>query len=70
MAASAPVRVHGEVRVPGDKSVSHRALIFAALADGASALRGARFRRRAGHRRRAARLGVAMPPIPPRSSDT
>jgi 3-phosphoshikimate 1-carboxyvinyltransferase len=32
--------VSGEVRVPGDKSVSHRALIFAALADGQSRIRG------------------------------
>lgn len=30
----------GEVRVPGDKSVSHRALILAALADGESLVRG------------------------------
>ncbi|MEP6691216.1 MAG: 3-phosphoshikimate 1-carboxyvinyltransferase [Gemmatimonadaceae bacterium] len=28
------------VRVPGDKSISHRALIFAALADGPSSIRG------------------------------
>jgi 3-phosphoshikimate 1-carboxyvinyltransferase len=28
------------VRVPGDKSISHRALLFAALADGTSRLRG------------------------------
>lgn len=34
------LRVAGEVRVPGDKSVSHRALIFAALADGESRVRG------------------------------
>jgi 3-phosphoshikimate 1-carboxyvinyltransferase len=32
--------VSGEVRVPGDKSVSHRALIFAALAEGRSKVRG------------------------------
>src|SRR5579862_2420228 len=32
--------VSGEVRVPGDKSVSHRALIFAALATGRSEVRG------------------------------
>jgi len=32
--------VRGVVRVPGDKSVSHRALIFAALADGISEIRG------------------------------
>jgi 3-phosphoshikimate 1-carboxyvinyltransferase len=29
-----PARIQGEVRVPGDKSISHRALILAALADG------------------------------------
>jgi hypothetical protein len=32
--------VRGEVRVPGDKSVSHRALMFSALADGRSTIRG------------------------------
>jgi 3-phosphoshikimate 1-carboxyvinyltransferase len=32
--------VAGDVRVPGDKSLSHRALLFAALADGTSRLRG------------------------------
>lgn len=30
----------GEVRVPGDKSVSHRAVMFAALADGACRIEG------------------------------
>lgn len=34
----APLR--GEVRVPGDKSVSHRAIMFAALADGVSRIDG------------------------------
>ncbi len=34
------LRVSGELRVPGDKSISHRALIFAALADGSSRVRG------------------------------
>jgi len=34
------VRVRGTVRVPGDKSISHRALILAALADGESIIRG------------------------------
>ena len=34
---SAPVaRLEGRVRAPGDKSISHRALMFAALADGRS----------------------------------
>ncbi|MEO7455996.1 MAG: 3-phosphoshikimate 1-carboxyvinyltransferase [Gemmatimonadaceae bacterium] len=32
--------VSGELRVPGDKSISHRALIFSALADGESHVRG------------------------------
>ena len=30
----------GRVRVPGDKSISHRALMFAALASGTSRVRG------------------------------
>ncbi|MBI4348164.1 MAG: 3-phosphoshikimate 1-carboxyvinyltransferase [Elusimicrobia bacterium] len=30
----------GELRVPGDKSVSHRALIFGALAEGTTSIRG------------------------------
>ena len=34
------VRVSGTVRVPGDKSISHRALMFAALARGRSRVRG------------------------------
>ena len=34
------LRVSGELRVPGDKSISHRALIFAALADGTSRVQG------------------------------
>lgn len=36
--ATSPLR--GEVRVPGDKSIGHRALIFAALAEGACTVRG------------------------------
>jgi 3-phosphoshikimate 1-carboxyvinyltransferase len=34
------VKVHGTVRVPGDKSISHRALMFSALAQGTSRVRG------------------------------
>lgn len=34
------MRVSGSLRVPGDKSISHRALILAALADGESRVRG------------------------------
>lgn len=39
---SAPVAtpLRGEVHVPGDKSISHRAIMFAALADGVSRIRG------------------------------
>ena len=29
-----------EIRVPGDKSISHRALIFGAIADGVSSFTG------------------------------
>jgi len=32
--------LHGRVRVPGDKSISHRALLLAALAEGTSVVRG------------------------------
>ena len=34
------MRVSGSLRVPGDKSISHRALIFGALADGPSTVTG------------------------------
>ena len=34
-------RLEGELRLPGDKSISHRALMLALLADGASTIRGA-----------------------------
>ena len=33
------MKVHGTIRVPGDKSISHRALLFSALADGRSRIR-------------------------------
>ncbi|HET7465561.1 MAG TPA: 3-phosphoshikimate 1-carboxyvinyltransferase [Candidatus Dormibacteraeota bacterium] len=33
-------QLRGEVRLPGDKSISHRALILGAIAQGASSLRG------------------------------
>ncbi len=32
--------LHGELRVPGDKSVSHRSVMFAALAEGCTEVRG------------------------------
>ena len=33
-------RLRGRLRVPGDKSISHRYALLAALADGTSAIRG------------------------------
>lgn len=41
MVITAGHRVAGSHRVPGDKSITHRALMFAALAPGASAIEGA-----------------------------
>jgi 3-phosphoshikimate 1-carboxyvinyltransferase len=38
---SKAARLRGEPRLPGDKSISHRALILAALAEGESAITGA-----------------------------
>lgn len=35
-----PARVRGALRVPGDKSISHRALIISALAEGSSLVEG------------------------------
>ncbi|MFN7145658.1 MAG: 3-phosphoshikimate 1-carboxyvinyltransferase, partial [Myxococcota bacterium] len=36
----APAPLRGRVRVPGDKSISHRALLFGALAGGTTRIRG------------------------------
>lgn len=37
----APVKsLHGEITVPGDKSISHRSIMFASLAEGTSRVRG------------------------------
>jgi 3-phosphoshikimate 1-carboxyvinyltransferase len=40
VAAPAAAGVHGQIRVPGDKSISHRALLLAARGDGRSRIRG------------------------------
>ena len=32
--------IEGEIRVPGDKSITHRAIILASIADGQSKLTG------------------------------
>lgn len=60
------MRVHGSVRVPGDKSISHRALFVAALARGTSActglLTGEDVRHTAGMLRA---LGASVTPLRP-----
>jgi 3-phosphoshikimate 1-carboxyvinyltransferase len=60
------VKVHGLIRVPGDKSISHRALMLAALAEGTSCIRGilpsADVHSTAGALRS---LGVSIPPLAP-----
>ena len=38
--ASAGGPLHGALEIPGDKSVSHRSVMFAALADGVSTIDG------------------------------
>lgn len=61
-----PLRVAGTVTPPGDKSISHRALLLAALADGPSRIRhilpSADVHATAGALRA---LGVALPPLSP-----
>ncbi len=60
------MKVHGSVRVPGDKSISHRALLLAALGEGSSRITGildsADVRSTAGVLRA---MGVAVPPLAP-----
>ncbi len=60
------MRVHGTIRVPGDKSISHRALLLAALGDGPSRVTGildsADVRSTAGVLRA---MGVAVPALGP-----
>ncbi len=62
----APVeRLRGNLAVPGDKSVSHRALIFAAMASGRSVVRGAAPGADvASTKDSLARLGLDVPPGP------
>lgn len=58
------------VRVPGDKSLTQRALILAALADGRSRLSGLLYGGDAASTAGALRqLGVAVPPLPPDGSE-
>ena len=62
----ASLRVAGTVRVPGDKSISHRSLILGSLADGESRIRGILdsedVRSTAGVLRA---LGASIPPLSP-----
>ncbi|MFC5144536.1 hypothetical protein [Streptomyces aureoversilis] len=44
---------HGSLRVPGDKSVSHRALLLSALAHGTSTITGLSLGQDVTHTRRA-----------------
>lgn len=58
--------VRGDVRVPGDKSVSHRALMFGSLADGQSAVKGILQSADTESTARALRtLGWPVPPLGP-----
>ncbi|HTL96283.1 MAG TPA: 3-phosphoshikimate 1-carboxyvinyltransferase [Gemmatimonadaceae bacterium] len=61
------MKVGGTIRVPGDKSISHRALIFAALAEGASRIRD--ILPSADVHRTASVLGELGVPMPPLSND-
>jgi 3-phosphoshikimate 1-carboxyvinyltransferase len=60
------LRVGGTVRVPGDKSISHRALLFGALGEGPSRVRGVLQSADVEATARVLRaLGVAIPPLGP-----
>lgn len=61
------MKVGGVIRVPGDKSISHRALIFAALAEGASSIRD--ILPSADVQSTAGVLGALGVPVPPLSND-
>lgn len=61
------MKVGGTIRVPGDKSISHRALIFAALAQGASRIRD--ILPSADVHSTAAVLGALGVPLPPLAPD-
>lgn len=61
------MKVGGVIRVPGDKSISHRALIFAALAEGASRIRD--ILPSADVHSTAGVLGALGVPVPPLSND-
>lgn len=53
LVVTGPRSLHGRVRVPGDKSISHRAVLLAALAEGTSTVRGLSLGEDVAHTRRA-----------------
>lgn len=58
------MKVHGSVRMPGDKSISHRALILSSLAAGESLIRGVLDSEDVASTARVLRaLGVDIPPL-------
>ena len=58
------MKVSGTIRVPGDKSISHRALILSALADGESRVRGILESQDVGSSASVLRsLGATIPPL-------
>ena len=60
------MRVGGEIQVPGDKSLTHRALMLGALAKGTSFVRGALTSLDARSTARVLRqLGAAVSPLTP-----
>ena len=60
------MKVHGALRVPGDKSISHRALMLAALGDGTSRITGIlESADVASTAEVLRRLGAAIPPLAP-----
>lgn len=60
------MRVQGTVRVPGDKSISHRAILLSALADGESLVHGIADSGDVGSSARVMRsLGAAIPALAP-----
>jgi 3-phosphoshikimate 1-carboxyvinyltransferase len=61
------LQVHGTVRAPGDKSISHRALILAALADGSSRIDNILHSADVASTADALRaLGASVPPLSPK----
>jgi 3-phosphoshikimate 1-carboxyvinyltransferase len=66
VATPAAAGLHGQIRVPGDKSISHRALLLAARAEGRSRIRGLSSGADVAHTCRAVRsFGAEVTPVQP-----